>query len=134
MWADRLRTVLRINAATSLAGGLVAAVATGWVSETLGVDHLAITRIVGIGLILFAANVAYASTRPEPRLLAETRLISAGDAAWVLATIVVLASGILTTAGVVVASLVGLAVADLAIAQLWFRSKAGADAAAVLAV
>lgn len=124
MWTDRLRLVLRLNAATSLAGGAVAAVAAGWVSETLGIDHVAITRIVGIGLMLFAADVAFTSTRPEPKLLSEVRLVSAGDAIWVIATIVVLAAQILTTTGVVVAAVIGLAVADFGLTQMWMRSKA----------
>lgn len=124
MWTDRLRLVLRLNAATSLAGGAIAAVAAGWTSETLGIDHVAITRIVGIGLILFATDVAFISTRPEPKLLSEVRLVSAADAIWVVATIVVLAAQILTTIGLVVAAVIGLAVADFGLTQMWMRSKA----------
>lgn len=123
MLTDRLRLILRLNATTSALGGAIAAIAAGWVSETLGIDHVLLTRLVGIGLILFAADVAYVSTRDEKRMLAETRLISAGDGLWVLATIAVLAAQILTTTGVVVAILVGLGVADFGIAQLWLRSK-----------
>ena len=127
MWTTRLRYVLRLNAATSFVGGLVAAIAAGWVSKTLGVDHVAMTRIVGIGLIVFAADVVNVSTRPGPKLLSETRLVSAADALWVVATIGVLASGILTTSGVVVAVVLGLGVADFGVTQLWMRSKAIAE-------
>lgn len=131
MWTDRLRTVLRLNAATSFIGGLIAAIDAGWVAETLGIDHVAITRTVGIGLVVFAAEVLYTSTRPTPKLLSEVRLISAGDAAWVVATVVVLAAGILTTTGVAAAVVLGLGVADFGITQLWMRSKAIGDAEAV---
>lgn len=124
MWNNRLRLVLRLNATTSLAGGLIAAIAAGRVSETLGIDHVGITRIVGLGLIVFAADIAYLSTRPDPKLLTETRLVSAADGAWVVATIVVLAAQILTGTGVLVAVVLGLGVADFAITQLWMRSKA----------
>ena len=124
MWTNRLRTVLRLNAATSFTGGLIAAAAARWVSETLGIDHVAITRMVGIGLMVFAADVLYTSTRPTPKLLSEVRLISAGDAAWVVATVVVLAAGILTTTGVVTAVVLGIGVADFGITQLWMRAKA----------
>ena len=127
MWTHRLRLVLRLNATTSFVGGAIAAIAAGWVSETLGIDHVAITRIVGIGLILFAADIAHLSTRDRDRLLSETRLVSAADAAWVIATVVVLAAGILTTTGVVTAVVLGLGVADFGMAQLWFRSKAIAE-------
>ena len=123
MWTDRLRLVLRLNAATSFAGGAIAALAGPWVSETLGIDHVLITRLVGVGLVLFAADVLFASTRSPAKLVSEARLISAADFAWVVATVVVLATGILTTAGVVVAIVVGLAVGDFGITQLWMRRK-----------
>ncbi|MEL7157690.1 MAG: hypothetical protein AAFN30_13960 [Actinomycetota bacterium] len=124
MWIDRLRLVLRLNALTSFLGGALAVIAAPWVSETLGIDHVTATRLVGVGLIGFALHVGWTSTRSERRLLAETRLISAGDAAWVLATVVVVALGLLTTWGVVVAAAVGLAVADFGLAQWWLRAKA----------
>ncbi len=90
MWTKRLRTVLGLNATTSAVGGLIAAIGAGWVSDSLGIDHVAITRLVGIGLVLFAVDVWYLSTRPQPKLVAETLLVSAADAIWVAATIVVL--------------------------------------------
>lgn len=130
MWTTLLRYVLRLNAATSLVGGLIAALDAGWVSETLGIGNVAITRIVGIGLIVFAADVLFVSTRPAPKLLAETRLVSAADASWVVATIIVLAAGVLSTTGVVTAAVLGLAVADFGVTQLWMRSKARAEVAA----
>jgi len=129
MWSNRLRTVLRLNAALSVSGGLIAAVAAGWVSDTLGVDQVLLTRIIGIGLVVFAADVAFVASRPEPKLLSETRLVSAADALWVVATVVVLVAQILTVAGVVVAVVLGLAVADFALTQLWMRSKALAEPA-----
>ncbi|MEM9135289.1 MAG: hypothetical protein AAF962_05220 [Actinomycetota bacterium] len=124
MTTNRLRLVLRLNAATSFAGGAIAAIAGPWVSDTLGIDHVLITRAVGIGLIAFAAYVLWTSYQGDDRLLAETRLISLGDASWVVATAVVLVAGLLTTWGVVVAVAVGLAVADFGAAQWWLRSRA----------
>ena len=123
MWTKRLRAVLRINATSSLIFGLMAAVAAGWVSDTLGIDQVTITRLVGIGLVLFAANVFFIAGRPQPELLSETRLVSAGDAAWVVATVVVLTAQFLSTVGVISAVVVGLAVADFGITQLWMRTK-----------
>jgi len=121
---NRLRLVLRLNAVTSFAGGAIAAIAGPWVSETLGIDHVLITRAVGVGLIAFAAFVVWTSLQDDDRLLAETRLISLGDASWVAATAVVLIAGLLTTWGIVVAVAVGLAVADFGAAQWWLRSRA----------
>ena len=65
MWTDRLRLVLRLNAATSAIGGVLAAVSAGWVSETLGIDQVLITRLIGIGLILFAADVPSCQRGPN---------------------------------------------------------------------
>ena len=122
--ADRLRLVLRANATFSLVGGVVALVAGSWLSEQLGIDHVVITRLLGAGLIIFAGDVLFVSRRPEPKLLTESALISTGDFIWVAATVVVLLTGILSTTGVIVATVVGLAVADFGASQLWFRSKA----------
>jgi len=38
----------------------------------LGTDHVTITRIVSVGLIIFAAEVLFVSTRPESRQLTPT--------------------------------------------------------------
>lgn len=120
----RLRLVLRANAAFSLVGGVVALVAGSWLSRELGIDHVVLTRLLGVGLIAFAINVALIARAREPRLLTEALLVSIGDAAWVVATIAVVASGVLTSAGNVVAILVGLAVADFGIAQFVLRRQA----------
>ena len=133
--SQRLRVVLRANAAFSLLGGIIALTTGPWVSERFGIDHVLITRLLGAGLVVFAADVAFVSRRSEPKLLAETALVSAADFMWVAATVVVLLAGILSTVGVVVASVIGLAVADFGVTQLWFRSKALApEPTATLAV
>ena len=124
MWNTRLRTVLRLNATTSGLGGLVALAAAPWVSETLGIDHVALTAVIGAGLIVFAAAVVWISTQSDDRLVTGAAAVSAADAGWVVATVAVLAFGWLTTAGVVVAVALGVVVADFALAQLWFRSAA----------
>ena len=131
----RLRLVLRANAAFSLIGGLIAVTAGPWVSEQLGIDHVAITRLLGAGLIVFAGDVAFVSRRIEPKLRRETAYVSAADFGWVLATIVVLATGALNPTGVVVASAIGVVAADFGIAQLWLRRTAVTpQATATLAV
>jgi hypothetical protein len=122
--SHRLRLVLRANATFSLVGGIIALAAGSWVSETFGIDHVVITRLLGAGLIVFAGDVWFVSRRSEPKLLTETALVSTADFMWVAATVVVLLTGILSTAGIVVASLIGVAVADLGATQLWLRSRA----------
>lgn len=121
---NRLRLVLRANATTSIAGGAIALIAGSWVSRELGIDHVALTRLLGAGLIGFALLVLGIARADERRLLSESLLVSIGDAAWVVGTIVVVAAGVLTTTGNIVAALVALAVADFGVTQLWFRSRA----------
>lgn len=131
MPTERLRLALRLNAATSLIGGLLALVAGSWVSRELGIDHVVATRVIGAGLVVFAVDVASIARAPRPRLLRDTLLVSAADVAWVIATIVVLLTGILSTTGVRVAVVLGLGVADFAVVQLWLQSAAvSADRAA----
>lgn len=121
--ASRLRAVLGVNAATSLAAGLVGTVAADWVDETLGLGSVAWTRIVSIGLIIFAIDVALVAARARASLRPAALAVSVADIAWVVATVVVLASVDLTTTGWIVAAVMGAGVADFALLQLWFRSK-----------
>lgn len=124
MPTNRLRLVLRANAAFSLVSGTIALFAASWVSREVGIDHVLITRLLGVGLIVFGADVAHVSRSREPRLLRDAALISAADLSWVIVTAGIVLSSMLTTTGNIVAVVLALAVADFATMQLWFRSKA----------
>ncbi len=123
--AGRLRTVLSVNAGTSLASGLLGLLATDRLVDELGLQSAGWTRLVSIGLVLFALDVALGAR--SSRHLATTALVtSVADVAWVGATVVVLATVDLTGLGQVVAAVMGVAVLDFAVLQLWFRSRSGA--------
>jgi hypothetical protein len=120
--ADRLRTVLSVNAATSFAGGVLGLLATDRLVDELGLQSAGWTRLVSAGLVLFAIDVALGAR--SSRHLANTALLtSVLDVAWVAATVVVLATVDLTGLGQAVAVGMGIAVADFAVLQLWFRSR-----------
>lgn len=123
----RLRRVLNANAVFSLTGGVAALAAAPWISDEFGVDHVALTRAIGAGLVLFALFVAWVARQPEDVVRRETLAISAGDATWVLASIVVVASDILTTSGVVVTLLIAMAVGDFGIMQFLLRRSSRND-------
>lgn len=125
--ADRLRLVLRANAGTSIAGGLTALLGAGFVSDRLGVDHVALTALVGVGLLLFAVDVLRTAA-DDDRMRRSTPWISVADLAWVAATVPVVASGVLSSAGDVVAVVVGLGVLDFAILQLVLWRRLASDA------
>lgn len=116
--AQRLRNTLRLNACTSSVGGLVCLVAGGWSSTLLGVGQVALVRLVGLGLILFAGAVAAVAGSPVTRLTRWAPLVSVADAIWVFATAVTVLAGWYSTAGIIVVSLVGLMVASFGVAQL----------------
>ena len=119
--AHLLRLVLTANAATSIAGGAAALVAAGPVADLLGTDHVGRVRAVAAGLLLFGVAVlALARSGARARL---APLVSVVDAAWVAGTVVALAGGWFATRGDVVMAVVGLAVADLAVAQVWLARR-----------
>ena len=118
-----LRTVLAANAATSLAAGVVAVSAAPWLADELGLRNEGWTRLVGVGLVLFAIDVALVAGRATRRLRPAALAVSLADLAWVAATVVVLAAVDLTTAGRIVAAVMGIGVLDFALLQLWFRHQ-----------
>lgn len=118
-----LPLVLEVNAATSLAAGAVGLAAGRWSADRLGLDDTRWVRLVGAGLILFALAVAAASRLRGPALARAARLISVADAAWVIGTVAVVAAGVLSTGGVVIAVVMGVGVADLGLAQLWLAGR-----------
>lgn len=127
---EKLRLVLRINAFFSLACGVVAVVAAGWVSRELGIDHVVITRLIGIGLVGWFVLVRWIAASEPERLLRETPLVSLGDLLWVIGTVVVLVAGILTELGFGLAVAAGLVVADLGVIQMVLLAKATAPMSA----
>ena len=120
-----LRGVLMINAGTSLLAGLTAVVARKPVVELFGLDGgraELVVLVVGIGLVVFAAEVAFTGLRSAGDALSRNvALISAADVALVVATVVVLASVELSTTGRVVAAVMGLGVAAFAALQIRLR-------------
>jgi hypothetical protein len=109
--ADALRTTLRLNAATSLLGGLAATAAAGPVDRLLGTGEPGWVRVTGVGLLLFAGGVAATSGATVDRLAQRTPLISAADATWVAASAATIAAGWYSARGtaIVAAGAVGVA-------------------------
>lgn len=120
-----LRRVLAGNAAFSAVGGLVAIVFGGPLADLVEADAW-LVRGIGIALVLFAVDVALVSRLGRPRLSRFAKLIAAADLSWVVATAVVIAAGLVTTAGAIVLGSIGLAVLDFAVVQ--WRTAARLDA------
>jgi hypothetical protein len=118
-----LRLVLGANATTSFAAGLVGTVAARWTADTLGVGSVGWVRAVSIALLVFAVDVGLVARAEARQMRRFAGFVSGLDVAWVLATAIVVASGSLRGAGVVIAVLMGIGVADFAALQLWFRRQ-----------
>lgn len=96
----RLRTVLRVNVASSAISGLVMAVAPGTIDGLLDTGHPGVIRLVGLALLPFAAAVFWLASADLHLLRRFTPAIVAGDVAWVVASIVTVFVGWYSGGGV----------------------------------
>ena len=125
---SRARLALRTNATFSTATGVIGIVAAGWVSDRSGIEPAWIVRLVGIGLLVFAADLIRQSRLPEAKLPFALLQTSIADVGWIVATPVVIAIADLTRTGTIGAIVIAAVVLDLALAQMWVRSKLVAPA------
>ncbi len=79
----RLRTALRLNGGTTIAFGLLLLLAAGPVDDLLGTDRPGWVRLVGLGLLPYAAFLLRTAAGTTQRLRRETPIAVAGDLAWV---------------------------------------------------
>ena len=119
--ANRLRIPLRLNAAFSLVSGAVLLVAGGPIGSLMDVDQVWLLRLIGVIVALFGADVWFVGSRPTRQLIQHSAMITAADFAWVAATVVVIALGVVNTAGAVLCGAVAVAVEGFGTAQLLAR-------------
>ena len=115
--ADALRTTLRLNATTSLLGGLAAIAAAGPIDRLLGTGEPGWVRVTGVGLLLFAGGVATSGATVD-RMAGRTPLISAADATWVAASAGTIAAGWYSARGTAIVAAVAVGVAAFCARQL----------------
>ena len=113
-----LRRLLQANAGFSMASGLTALIGGSAVADMAEVDQVWLVQGLGAGLALFAAAVAVVASGGLDRLRFWTPLISAADIAWVIGTAVVVALGLISATGSLVAIGLGAIVAVFGIGQL----------------
>jgi hypothetical protein len=121
---QRVRNTLRMNAFTSGAGGLVAAIAPGIIADLLGTGYPGWVRLIGIGLVGFAVSVGVLAGSRASRLLVSTPMIVVADVLWVMASVVTVAAGWFSTSGVMVISAVAAMVATFAVRQFTTHRRA----------
>lgn len=99
--AQRLRLVLRLNAASSAAAGVLLTAAPDSVDDLLDTGHPGWIRVVGLALLPFAAFVAWLSTGPVDRLRRFTPAIVVADVTWVAASVATVVLGWYSVGGAV---------------------------------
>ena len=116
---QRLRTLLRADAALCAVTGLVAAVDAGPVAGLLGPDvSPTVVRVVGIALVLYALDLALIS-RAAARWQRPTALAAGvGNVVWEVATVVLVALGAFSVGGAVTALVLAAVVGGLGLLQL----------------
>jgi hypothetical protein len=113
-----LRLALRLNAAFSTLSAVILLAGHTAVGEIMGVDP-ALLIGVGIGLGAFAGMLLFTAARQDlAKLRAEALRHSLADFAWVIASIGVIAAGVLTPAGNAMLAAVAVPVLALGIAQI----------------
>jgi len=95
-----LRRVLQANTATSTLMGILFIGLSGTVASFLGLASPAIIVVLGIGLLVFAAGVYWASTQ-NPTHRQHVLIIFLLDVAWVVGSTIILLTNVipLTTEG-----------------------------------
>lgn len=116
---SRLRSLLRMDGALCGATGLVAAAAAGPVADLLGPDvSTTVVRVVGIALVLYALDLTLTSRAAARWQRPATLGAGIGNVAWVAATVVLVAMGVFSTLGAVVALVIATVVGELGVLQL----------------
>ena len=116
---DRLRALLRADAALCAGTGVLAAAAPTAVAELLGPDvSSTVVRVVGLALVVYALDLAVTSRAAarwqRPAVLAA----GIGNVAWEVATVVLVAVGAFSVGGAVLALALAAVVGGLGLLQL----------------
>jgi hypothetical protein len=118
-----LRTALSLNAAFSLSTGTAALVLGEPIDEFLDFGLPWLVRLIGGGLIAFAAFLLVLTRLDDVDSMAtEALAVSVADLGWVLATMVLIALGVFSPWGSALMSAVAVVVLLLAVAQLRARA------------
>lgn len=102
----------------------MAALAPTWAAARLGLDGDAVwTRVVGVCLAVFAVSVAGIAVLSDARRRRGALGVTGVDLAWVVATVVVIATADVSALGVVIAVVMGAGVLGFAVLQFVFARR-----------
>lgn len=114
-----MRALLRADSALCAVCGSVAVLAAGSVADLLGPDvSTTVVLLVGLALVLYAVDLAVTSRTADRWQRPAAIGAGMGNVGWVLATVVLVALGVFSTAGAVVALVIAAPVGGLGVRQL----------------
>ena len=117
--ADRLRALLRADAAFCAVLGLLCAAAPEPLAELLGQDvPTAAVRVVGIALVVYALDLALTSRIAARWQRPAALAAGVGNLAWEVASVVLVALGVFSLTGAVLVLAVAAAAGGLGFMQL----------------
>ncbi|MEM1136826.1 MAG: hypothetical protein AAGI07_13395 [Bacteroidota bacterium] len=116
---NKLRQVLKINAAFSTLSGLCFILMHGALGKLIGLHQHEILMYIGIGLLLFATSVFYEAFAKAVRAK-QVKFIVIQDCLWVVGSIVIVIFHLfgLTFTGYLLISIIALIVAAFAFFQV----------------
>lgn len=85
-----LRDLQRVNAAFSGLTGVTIAALNGWLSRQVDLPRPAVAML-GIGLVGWSMMLVVVAVLSAPRLVRASAFVAAGDAAWVIGTVALIA-------------------------------------------
>ncbi|MEM9515923.1 MAG: hypothetical protein AAGA42_13815 [Actinomycetota bacterium] len=119
----RLRIALGANELFSATTGATALIAASPLGRFFDIDDVMV-RVIGLALVVFAAALVVIRRIADHAVLRAWAIaVSIADIAWVIGTIVVIASGAVSSGGAILLAAIALVVADLAAAQLYYRAR-----------
>jgi hypothetical protein len=115
---QRLRNVLRVNTVFSIISGVAVAASSSWLARQLGDLPTWLVAGGGLGVVGFGCVVLAISAADAAMVWRGGRLIALADAMWVVASILAVILGDLSTAGASVVAGVAVVITAIAAAEV----------------
>ena len=111
-----LRRVLRTNAVVTAGCGAVMLAAGGPLADVADVERVVVTAI-GAFFVVLGLDVGFLAGRSPGAVVQTARLLAVADAGWAVATVAVVATGVLPLPGALLALAVGAVTAGFAVTE-----------------
>ena len=113
-----IKKILLLDAGFAFISGLTSTLAAGPLTELMGLNDTIYLTVLGITLMLYAADLAFVAFKAADKPLF-VKLFFAADIAWIVGSVflVIAFSSLFSTAGLILINISALAVAGFAISK-----------------